>query len=203
MINKPYAESCDQNREPIRRQLDRFAPDCNSVLEIASGTGQHAVYFARCYPHLRWQTSDLPQHHAGIQAWIDDSDCSNVSSPLALDVCGAWPQQRYDLIFSANSVHIMSSQAAEQFLRQAPNCLNAGAMLMLYGPFNYAGRYTSPSNAHFDDWLKQRDPASGIKDFEWLNAIARESGLDIVDDVAMPANNRILIFRKLNARALD
>ena len=195
-MNKPYSESCDQNCRPIGEQLARYAGDCKTVLEIGSGTGQHAVYFAAQYPHLSWQTSDLPHNHAGINAWIDDSGLDNVQRPLALDTCGQWPSQSYDLVYSANSLHIMSEACAEQFLRRAPGCMHDGSVLIIYGPFNYRGHYTSVSNERFDGWLKQRDPLSGIKHFEWLNAIAAESGLQCVEDVAMPANNRILVFKK-------
>ena len=195
-MNKPYAESCDQNRQPIGQQLARFAANARTVLEIASGTGQHAVYFAEQFPHLCWQTSELAENHAGIQAWIADSGRDNVLPPLLLDVAGAWPQQQYDLLFSANSLHIMSEQSAEMLMRRAPLCMHEQSFLLIYGPFNYRGQYTSASNERFDGWLKQRDAASGIKHFEWLNDIASDAGLHCFDDVAMPANNRMLVFKK-------
>ncbi len=195
-MNKPYSESCDQNRQPIRTVLDQYAPDCKTVLEIGSGTGQHAVYFADCYPHLIWQTSDLVENHAAINAWIDDSQLENVLRPIELDARADWPSQQYDMLYSANSLHIMSEQAAEQFMRRAPGCMHETSVLIIYGPFNYRGQYTSASNERFDGWLKQRDPASGIKHFEWLDGITAESGLSCSDDIAMPANNRILIFQK-------
>jgi SAM-dependent methyltransferase len=195
-MNKPYSESCDQNREPIGEQLARYVGDCKTVLEVGSGTGQHAVYFAAQYPHLSWQTSDLAENHSGINRWIDDSGLDNILRPLRLDARGDWPDVHYDLVFTANSLHIMSEVCAEHFMRKAPNCMHGDSVLMIYGPFNYNGRYTCASNERFDGWLKQRDPRSGIKHFEWLNAIAAESGLQCVEDVAMPANNRILVFKK-------
>jgi len=197
MPNKLYAESCDQNCQPIAAQLDRFAPQCKSVLEIGSGTGQHAVYFARKYPQLMWQTSDLPAYHASIQAWIDESAVQNVLPPITLEACGVWPQQSFDLLFSANTLHIMSEADAECLLQHAPGCMKKGAWLVFYGPFNYNGTYSSASNKHFDGWLKQRDPASGIKHFEWLSELASQSGLHFIDDVTMPANNRILVFQRV------
>ncbi len=198
-MNKPYAESCDQNREPIQRQLERYCATAKSVLEIGSGTGQHAVFFGQCFPHLIWQSSDLPENHAAIQAWINDCGLDNVLAPLSLDVKQAdqWPDRNYDLVFTANSLHIMSEQSVAEFLRHVPGCMHDESVLLVYGPFNYDGRYTSESNRRFDQWLKQRDPASGIKHFEWIDEQARLSGLVCVDDVAMPANNRILVFRKL------
>ena len=194
-MTKPYSESCDQNREAIEAVLTRFIEDGRRLLEVGSGTGQHAVYFGRRFPSLSWQTSDLPEYHHGIQAWIDDSGLDNVLSPLILDVSGPWPKQRYDLIFSANTMHIMSESEVDAFLSHAPGCMESDAWLLVYGPFNYGGRYTSPSNARFDSWLKQRDPASGIKNFDWLRDRAEAYGLECAHDFAMPANNRILAWR--------
>ena len=195
-MSKPYAESCDQNREPIEAVLKRFVSDTLSVLEIGSGTGQHAVYFAGCYPWLTWQTTELPQHHAGIRAWISDSSLDNVIEPFELDVSGSWPDKHYDLIFTANTLHIISMDQAESLFRQVPRCMHENSVLIMYGPFNYQGRYTSPSNERFDAWLKQRDPASGIKNFDWLRDIAAGCGLECAHDFSMPANNRCLIWRK-------
>lgn len=166
------------------------------MLEIGSGTGQHAVYFSALYPWLSWQPSDLLEHHAGITAWIDDSGLENVKAPIELDVRTDWPESRFDLIFSANTVHIMSSAAVEHLFANMTDCMNEQSVLLLYGPFNYQGNYTSDSNAEFDRWLKQRDANSGIKNFEWLQDIAGESGLKCTEDIDMPANNRILIWRK-------
>ena len=196
MIHKPYAESCEQNRQPIGQILQRYVEGRQSLLEIGSGTGQHAVYFATQYPWLNWQTSDLAEYHPGIQAWINDSKLSNVLAPIELDVSGDWPGQEYDLIFSANTLHIMSASEVEQLFRRCPACMQTDAALLIYGPFNYANQYTSDSNARFDQWLKQRDPASGIKNFEWLQDIATTSGLECVADYPMPANNRILVWQK-------
>lgn len=196
MLNKPYAESCEQNCEPISAVLGQFVNERRTVLEIGSGTGQHAVYFSALYPWLEWQTSDLPAYHQGIRAWIADSGLNNVKNPLELDVCGSWPKARYDLAFTANTLHIMSMTMVEQFFRQLPGCLHPEAMFLVYGPFNYGGAYTSESNAEFDYWLKQRDPHSGIKNFEWLQDMAVQSGLECSHDFAMPANNRILVWKK-------
>lgn len=197
VINKPYSEACDQNREPIRKLLQSYVKDRHQVLEIGSGTGQHAVYFAADFPWLTWQTSDLAENHDGIQAWIDDSGLSNVLPPLALDVTAdVWPRQRYDLVYTANTLHIMSPMVVKKLFAEVPVCLKENAVFLVYGPFNYAGQYTSESNAQFDRWLKQRDADSGIKNFEWLQDIASLSGLECIDDYPMPANNRLLVWQK-------
>jgi len=194
--NKPFSESCEQNRLPIRQVLSRYVEGRRTLLEIGSGTGQHAIYFAAEFPWLVWQTSDLEQQHSGIAAWIRDSGLYNVLYPLSLDAASDWPSQQYDLLFSANTLHIMSEPAAEGFMRKVSGCMHAQSVLIVYGPFNYQNRYTSDSNARFDQWLKQRDPASGIKNFEWLKDIAELSGLECIEDIAMPANNRILVWHK-------
>lgn len=195
MINKPFAESCEQNREPILQVLQQFVRGRQTVLEIGSGTGQHAVYFAQAFPFLDWQTSELSEHHAGIQAWIDDCGLDNVHAPLELDVTENWPGRQYDLVFTANTLHIMSEKEVSGLFDKLPSVMNADAVFVVYGPFNYGGQYTSASNANFDQWLKQRDPNSGIKNFEWLQDLATASGLECSHDFAMPANNRILCWQ--------
>jgi hypothetical protein len=196
-MNKPYAESCEQNRDPILAVLREIFADRRRVLEIASGTGQHAVYFGRALPHLTWQTSELPQNHAGIRAWLDEAGLANVLPPLALDVTREdWPVHGVDAVFNANTVHIVSWPAVERMFAGIGKVLEMGGILSLYGPFNYGGQFTSDSNARFDAWLKSRDPQSGVRDFEALNALAEAQGLALEQDVAMPANNRTLVWRK-------
>ncbi len=197
MANKPFAEACDQNREPINGVLSRFLKNRHKVLEIGSGTGQHAVYFSKQYPRLEWQTSDLKSAHDGIRAWIEDSGLTNVKYPIELDVGGTWPSEQYDLIFSANTLHILSENLVEQLFLGLTSCMLPDAIFLVYGPFNYGGSYTSASNEEFDYWLKRRDPDSGIKNFEWLQDIATRSGLECSQDFSMPANNRILIWQKI------
>ncbi len=167
------------------------------MLEIASGTGQHAVHFAQALPQLQWQTSDLAEHHAGICAWIEVAALPNVLPPIELDVRGAWPAARFDAVFSANSLHIISADAVTALFTALPTVLSADAVVVIYGPFNYQGRFTSPGNENFDAWLKSRDPLSGIRDFEAVDALAQGAGLRLVEDRAMPANNRCLIWRSL------
>jgi cyclopropane fatty-acyl-phospholipid synthase-like methyltransferase len=167
------------------------------LLEIGSGTGQHAVYFAPEFPSLAWQTSDVVDMHDGIRAWLADAGCANILPPLALEVCDdAWPATRYDAVFSANTAHIMSWPQVECLFAGVGRALQPGGVFCLYGPFNYAGNYTSESNANFDHWLKVRDPASGIRDFEALEELAAKAGMALKEDYAMPANNRTLVWLK-------
>ncbi len=199
MIDKPFAESCEQNRDPILAVLREVFADCRLVLEIGSGTGQHAVYFGAELPHLRWQTADVPQHHTGIRAWLDEAALPNVLPPIPLDVGQpGWRSGRYDAVFSANTLHIMGWPEVEAFFAGVGEVLEAGGVLAVYGPFNYGGTFTSESNARFDTWLKARDPASGVRDFEAVDTLARAQGLALQQDIAMPANNRTLVWRRLS-----
>jgi hypothetical protein len=196
-VNKPYSESCDQNRDVILAVIEPILGTCTSLLEIGSGTGQHAIYFSRHLPHIMWQTSDRMSYHDGISAWINESPTDNVLMPLTLDVSeSSWPQRNYDAIFSANTLHIMNDTDVENFFSGAGRLLETGSDLLIYGPFNYGGAYTSNSNESFDQWLKARDVESGIKDFETVEQLASLNGLYLQYDYAMPANNRILHFVK-------
>lgn len=198
MDNKPYSESCEQNRAPILAILRTAFAERRHVLEIGSGTGQHAVYFGAELPHVRWQTADVRAHHAGIAAWLAEAALPNVLPPLALDVNESdWHDGRYDAVFSANTLHIMSSVEVEKCFVGIGKVLEPGGILAIYGPFNYGGRFTSDSNARFDQWLKSRDPASGIRDFEIVDALARQQNLRLIHDHAMPANNRTLVWTKI------
>lgn len=195
---KPYAASCDENREPILAVLKQLLPERQAVLEIGSGTGQHAVYFGEQLPHLTWQTSDQLEYHAGIQAWLQDAQLPNVLAPLLLDVRQAtWPTLKVDAVFSANTLHIMSWAAVEACFAGVGRLLPANGLFIVYGPFNYAGQFTSRSNERFDQWLKQRDPESGIRNFEDLNELAANAGMELQADYEMPVNNRILVWRKI------
>jgi len=192
---KPVAEACERNRGPILGVLARVFADRHHVLEIGSGTGQHAVYFGAALPHLVWQTSDLPQAHSGIRSWLADAGLPNVLAPAALDVrADRWQVGAYDAFFSANVVHIASWEAVQAMFLGIERHRAADCVVALYGPYNYGGRFTSQSNAQFDAWLRQRDPASGIRDFESVDALARAIGLRLLEDNAMPANNRLLVW---------
>ena len=196
---KPFAESCEQNRAPILAVLREQLGDVRRLLEIGSGTGQHAVYFGAAMPHLLWHTSDLAEHHPGIRAWLEEAQLSNVRPPLALDVgdAAAWPGDAYDAVFTANTVHIMGETEVADLFAGVGGILNSGGRFLIYGPFNYGGRYTSDSNARFDQWLKARDPRSGIKDLDWLRTLADQAALVLDEDIEMPVNNRILVWRRV------
>ena len=194
---RPVAPACERNREPILGVLRGAFADRREVLEIGSGTGQHAVYFAQAMPWLRWQASERSGQLDGIGAWLDDARLPNTPPPLALDVAAdAWPARRFDAAFSANTLHIMGWADVQACFAGLARVLEADAVLAVYGPFNYGGDFTSASNRAFDAWLKARDPRSGIRDFEAVDALARGIGLRLVQDAAMPANNRCLVWAK-------
>jgi len=196
-MDKPCAESCIENRGPIFAVLEPRLGDCRSLLEIGSGTGQHAVYFAAELPQLVWQTSDCAENHPAIQAWLDEAGLDNVRRPIALDVLAdAWPAGPFDAVFSANTAHIMPEVAVEAMFHGVARVLRPGGQFLLYGPFNYHGAFTAPSNARFDAWLKERDAHMGIRDAEWLSELAKAGGMRLVEDIEMPVNNRTLIWRK-------
>lgn len=194
---KPYSEACEQNKDPILAVLREVFASHKKILEIGSGTGQHAVYFAHALPHLVWQTSDLPENHPGIRLWLNESGLTNVLAPLVLDVAQrSWPIEKVDGIFSANAIHIMSWRCVQKMFEGIGRVLEPGGAACLYGPFNYGGSYTSESNARFDAWLKMRDPESGVRNFEDVDALAQAQGLHLVKDYPMPANNRSLVWEK-------
>lgn len=192
---KPHAPACDRNREPILEVLRRHLPASGELLEIGSGTGQHAAYFAAAMPGLIWQCSDLEENLPGIRLWIEEARRGNLPEPLLLDVERDWPRARYDALFSANTLHIMRWGLVQAMFEHLPQVLVPGGCVAVYGPFNYSGRFTSASNADFDAWLRQRSPDMGIRDFEAVDALAQSVGLKLIEDCAMPANNRTLIWR--------
>ena len=202
-IQKPYAESCDQNSVPILEVIEPVLRDHSRLLEIGSGTGQHAVFFASRLPGILWQTSDRAEGHAGIKMWLDDDNPGNVLEPFELDVCNEthWPDPSvtplYDSVFTANTLHIRGDADVGCMFEGLGCVTGQGADLLIYGPFNYDGQYTSDSNRRFDQWLKDRDPLSGIKHFEMVCKLAGQNGFVLQHDYTMPANNRILHFSKL------
>ncbi len=194
---KPFSESCVQNQAEICAVLESLLIDNKHVLEIGSGTGQHAVYFAERLPHLIWQTSDQEQYHQGIKLWLNEAGLDNTRDPIKLDVSNdTWPEISIDAVFSANAVHIMAWDNVVDYFKYSAELLHKNGLFILYGPFNYGGKYTSQSNANFDDWLKARDPKSGIRDFEALDDMANKKNMMLKHDIEMPANNRILCWEK-------
>jgi cyclopropane fatty-acyl-phospholipid synthase-like methyltransferase len=192
-----FSIACERNKEPILNILKKELADVTEVWEIGSGTGQHAVFFAEALPHLTWQPCDLKINHHDIQTRITIAKLPNLQPPLELDVNHfPWPLNSVQAIFSANTLHIVSQTAVQDFFKGIGKSLQRGGKLCVYGPFNYQGHYTSESNARFDRQLKQNSPASGIRDFEWIDHLARESGCSLHCDHEMPANNRLLVWKK-------
>ena len=194
---KPFSQACENNKQYILNVIRYEFPPGSRVLEIGSGTAQHVVHFAQAMPQVQWLPTDVPQNLATLRAGLEGCGLPNIAPPQALDVAqDAWPVTETDGIFSANSLHIMSEAHVEHFFRGAGRVLRPGGRLCVYGPFKYDGEFTTPSNARFDAWLKQRDPLSGVRDFEWVDALARDAGLVLRADHAMPANNQLLVWEK-------
>ena len=199
---KPFSQACANNQAPIAEVLGRVFPGPAAVFEIGAGTGQHAVYFARCFAHLSWHASDRRANHPGIRAWLKDGGPANAHGPLELDVGepAHWETIRaagpFDGVFSANTAHIMHWPEVEEMVAGAGRLLGAGGRFMLYGPFNRGGEFTSGSNRRFDASLRHQDPGMGVRNDADLVKLAEDAGFAFSEDVAMPANNRILIFQK-------
>ncbi|WP_461482260.1 DUF938 domain-containing protein [Porticoccus sp.] len=198
-VDKPFSQACENNCQPILAILQRVFADRRKVLEVGSGTGQHAVYFAPRLPQLVWQTADLEINHPGINAWIDQYPVDNLRRPLALNADRRpWGMGGYkpDALFTANTCHIMAWPSVQNLFAEVGVLLAPGAVLAIYGPFNYGGEFTSDSNARFDQWLKQIAPHQGIRDFEAVDRLAQQAGFTLSEDNAMPANNRLLVWKK-------
>jgi cyclopropane fatty-acyl-phospholipid synthase-like methyltransferase len=192
-----FSQSCENNKTFILKVLKPLLKNRRHITEIGSGTGQHACYFAEQLVHLTWQTTDqgiwLPDLSAAISAFNGE----NLPAPLRLDVSEKeWPIGHCEVVFTANTLHIMSWKHVQQFFTGVGNILQAEGDLFIYGPFNYQGQYTSQSNKDFDLYLQRKDPLSGIRDFEAILQLAEQANLRLVDDYAMPANNRLLHFIK-------
>jgi len=197
------SEACERNQGPILGVLGGEFSASHRVLEIGSGTGQHAVFFAAHLPHLLWQPSELPANLPALAERIRAEGGSNLRAPVILDVrTNPWPVAAADAVFSANTLHIMSWSDVELLFRGVGALLETPGVLCVYGPFRYHGRHTSDSNAEFDAYLRQRDPSSGVRDFEAVDELARAAGLNLSADHAMPANNRTLVWRRPGDRQL-
>jgi len=197
-MNKPFSQACENNKDPILGVLKRVFVNPCEVLEIGSGTGQHAVYFAEHLPHLTWQPSDQAIHLPGINLWINEAELENIKKPLMLDINQQpWPVSEIDAVFTANTLHIMSWESVQVFIESLGDVMLSSAIFCSYGPFNVDGTYTSESNARFDIWLKEQNPLSAIRDLEALISLANEAGIKLLEDIAMPANNKLLIWEKI------
>ena len=196
MQHKPFSPACERNQDAILAVLREHFADRTQVLEIGSGTGQHAVHFGAALPQLVWQTSDVPANLPGIRQWLAEARLPNTPAPLVFDINGAPPEGRFDAIFSANTLHIMGWSEVQRLFERLPALMREGALLTVYGPFKYAGAFTAPSNAAFDASLRIDHPQRGIRDVEAVDALARAAGLAQIDDRAMPANNRCITWRR-------
>lgn len=197
-----FSQACENNKAAILTVLQKAFQTTEKILEIGSGTGQHAIFFAENLPHLLWQTSDLSINHYSINQRVKLSNLNNINLAVLLDLNHDWPtvsnhnKPQIDGIFTANTMHIVSWQLVLNFFDGVEKNLKDGGKLCIYGPFNYDGKFTSESNANFEFWLKDRDINSGIRDFEAIEALAKSAGLSLVADHTMPANNRLLEFIK-------
>lgn len=213
-FSKPFSEACARNQQPIAAILETCLSRPSRVLEIGSGTGQHAVFMTRIMPHLQWQPTDLAEAIPAIELWRKDANLSNLAAPLELDVNQLpWPvaitgkggkgenhdavKSGYDAVFTANTVHFVGWSTVENLFRGTAEVLKAGGQMLVYGPFNENGSYTSAGNAQLDSWLKARNPDSGIKDRNAVIALAAQYGLAHEHTNALPANNDLLAFRKI------
>jgi cyclopropane fatty-acyl-phospholipid synthase-like methyltransferase len=192
-----YSAACARNKDPILNELRDVLPGSHSVLEVGSGTGEHAVYFGRQLPDLIWHTSDQAEYLPGIEARVHAQGPQNVRQPVKIDVRDdPWPDLGVDAVFTANALHIMSWECVVNFFRGAGAVVGDQGLLIVYGPFRYHGEFTTASNAAFDVKLRQDDPASGIRDFEAVNELAQAQRFRLLSDKAMPANNRLLVWRR-------
>lgn len=196
MLDLPFSQAAENNREPILHELQRLLAHAQSVLEIGSGTGQHASAFAAAMPYLRWQPSEQPQSLATLRPRCEWVGLENLLPPIMLDISKTpWPEPWPDAVYTANTLHIVSESLVEAFFAACGAQGTEGSLLLVYGPFNYGGEFTSESNANFDLWLKDRDPNSGVRDFEWVDSLASASGYRLLDDISMPANNRLVVWK--------
>ena len=197
--DKPFSLASEENKAPILAVIEPLFAKARRVLEIGSGTGQHAVHFAARLPHLTWQTSDVPVHLPGIRMWLAEAQLPNLPDPLSLDVTGDWPAGPFDGVFSANTAHIMAAPEVALMFLGVGRILAPDGSFALYGPFSDGGRHTSESNARFDASLKARDPRMGVRDLDDLRALADRAGLELRADHPMPVNNRTLVWCRCNA----
>ena len=198
MNDKDFSQAPANNKLPILEVLQQYLKGKEHILEIGSGTGQHAVFFAEQFANTVWQTSDRSNNHNSINAWIKSSKQSNILSPLLLDVNdrAAWPSIKYDIVYTANTAHIMSWQEVQLMIELASVVLKPQGYFVLYGPFNKNYQFTSDSNKQFDAYLKAQDNKMGIRDFSAIEVEANKYGLALERVIEMPVNNMVLVFQK-------
>lgn len=197
MTQKPFSQACENNKDPILTELKRLFANVERVLEVGSGTGQHAAYFAPKLRHLFWQPTDVAQNLEGIELWVAEANAKNLGVSQVLNMERPnWRNFRFDALYSANTAHIMPWPLVQTMIAGAGAELPSGGLFVLYGPFNYNGKYTSASNERFDAHLRSVAPHQGIRHFEKIEECAQDSGLRLQEDIAMPANNRLLVWQK-------
>ena len=193
-----FSQAADNNKTPILNTLSEWLSDDELVLEIGSGSGQHAIHIAKALQKIRWQPTEHPSALQSLMNNISSFGSPNILAPESLDLAAVeWPTESVDCVYSANVIHIIDETLGRRLFETAAESLRAGGLLALYGPFKYQGDFTTTSNAEFDDWLKDRNSSSGIRDFEWVMRLAQDSGLTFMEDRSMPANNQFLAFRRL------
>lgn len=197
-MEKPFAPSCERNQQVILDELKKIITQKHkNLLEIGTGTGQHAVYMAPHFPDLIWHTSDIKNNHAGIKMWLDEASITNIMYPIEFESGQTpFPELDCDLVFTVNTLHIMSWRHVQTLVELMGAHLKTGTEVIIYGPFNYNGQFTSPSNEEFDQWLKEKNPESAIRDYETLSKLMVNAGFMPISDIEMPANNRLLHFEK-------
>lgn len=194
---KQFSPACERNKGPILATLRDALSTSGLVLEIGSGTGQHAVFFAEHLPQLQWQPTDLAENLPSMHAWAAAGDAANLLEPRVLDLFSdPWPVTQAQAVVCINTIHIVPWVGVERLFAGAGQLLDSTGILFVYGPYRYAGRPFEPTNKRFDQCLRSRDPESGVRDFDAVNALARAHGLQLVEDRAMPANNRCIWWMK-------
>ena len=195
---KPFSPSCERNRGPILNILSAYLPDHKRLLEVGSGTGQHAVYFAPKFSNLTWITTDRIENHEGIKAWLEEEACPNIEGPLSFNLGeDSFPAANIDVVFTANTFHIMPWEMVQELISLSGANLEKGSVFIVYGPFTYDGEFTSPSNKEFHQILRQRASHQGIRDFKNVNEMFVKAGFKLQEDFSMPANNQTLVFKKI------
>ena len=196
---KPHAPSCDRNQEPIFEALNPLLKDRKRLLEIGSGTGQHAIFMAPKLPHLTWTLSDVEDRHRGISLWLREKPVLNIRGPLLYEAGATdFPAQSevYDVVFTSNTLHIISWELCLKLFDDFEKNLKKGTLLIIYEAFKYEGEFTTESNKEFEGWLKERDPNSGVRDFEKTRDELKTRSFKLLEDIAMPSNNQLLVFEK-------
>ena len=192
-----YSQAAENNKAPIANIMGKHLPPDASVLEIGSGAGQHALHMAHTFPGITWLPSERGAVVPLLRANLALYESNNIQPPLVLDLTDfTWSGDPVDAVYAANVMHIVSEPIGDRLVQLAADALKSSGLLMLYGPYKYDGQFTTESNATFDQWLKDRDPASGVRDFEAVIATAQCTGLTLARDYAMPANNQMLIFER-------